>query len=342
MGFKPKQVFQPVSKKSTTNTVEKKKYNSESTNEVSKSNPFEVLTSVDNNVIWVLMGVGSQTRKLRFLDDDGNPLVPTGIIESDGEVEVVFDETANLRISMSGKDESDKGYVASLPFLCLVRPESLWDRKCLTNPRSDLMVVQRSQEEFEAMSLNQDNFLDWENKLRTWLSICGELEFIDRTFFLILRCGLEIIKSLEMMDLLERQHHMLSLIDMWSMINMEKFGKIHHDDDLTSAHMTHYVDIIEMFSSYGLCMKVMHLDVKFLSKRMEDLNMTIRHEFMDKLHGLISESEMNQTSSTVNVLCKDCGKGKMHKLHERGILMNKVKFETYEAMDARQVLVNWQ
>ncbi|GKC12867.1 ribonuclease H-like domain-containing protein, partial [Tanacetum coccineum] len=94
-------VFQPVSKKSTTNTVEKKKYNSESTNEVSKSNPFEVLTSVDND-----MDLG----KLRFLDDDGNPLVPTGIIESDGEVEVVFDETANLRISMSGKDESDKGY----------------------------------------------------------------------------------------------------------------------------------------------------------------------------------------------------------------------------------------
>ncbi|GJU66837.1 putative reverse transcriptase domain-containing protein [Tanacetum coccineum] len=27
-----------------------------------------------------------------------NPLVPTGIVESDSEVEVVFDETANLRI----------------------------------------------------------------------------------------------------------------------------------------------------------------------------------------------------------------------------------------------------
>ncbi|GJY30312.1 hypothetical protein Tco_0413807, partial [Tanacetum coccineum] len=30
--------------------------------------------------------------KLRLLDNDGNPLVPTGIVESDSEVEVVFDE----------------------------------------------------------------------------------------------------------------------------------------------------------------------------------------------------------------------------------------------------------
>ncbi|GJU65089.1 hypothetical protein Tco_1246924 [Tanacetum coccineum] len=44
------------------------------------------------------------------MDDDGNPLVPTGIVENDSEVEVVFDETANLRIAMSGKNESDKGY----------------------------------------------------------------------------------------------------------------------------------------------------------------------------------------------------------------------------------------
>nr|GEW36233.1 hypothetical protein [Tanacetum cinerariifolium] len=39
-----------------------------------------------------------------------NPLVPTGIVESDSEVELVFDETANLRILTNGKDGSDKGY----------------------------------------------------------------------------------------------------------------------------------------------------------------------------------------------------------------------------------------
>nr|GEW65034.1 ribonuclease H-like domain-containing protein [Tanacetum cinerariifolium] len=48
--------------------------------------------------------------KLRLLDKDGNPLVPTGIVESDSEVKVVFDETVNLRISTSNNDESDKGY----------------------------------------------------------------------------------------------------------------------------------------------------------------------------------------------------------------------------------------
>ncbi|GKA98541.1 zinc knuckle CX2CX4HX4C containing protein [Tanacetum coccineum] len=37
--------------------------------------------------------------KLRFVDDDRNPLVLTGIVDSDSEVEVVFDETVNLRIS---------------------------------------------------------------------------------------------------------------------------------------------------------------------------------------------------------------------------------------------------
>ncbi|GJU28714.1 hypothetical protein Tco_1167335 [Tanacetum coccineum] len=48
--------------------------------------------------------------KLRFVDDDGNPIVSTSIVDSDSEVEVVFDETANLRLSTSGKDGNDKGY----------------------------------------------------------------------------------------------------------------------------------------------------------------------------------------------------------------------------------------
>ncbi|GJZ53778.1 beta-caryophyllene synthase [Tanacetum coccineum] len=109
-----------------------------STKEVSKSNPFEVLTSIDNDVDLGTNGGISNSAdkgtinvsssntpigekidkierqicegKLRFVDDDGNPLVPTGIVDSDSEVEVVFDETANLRISKSGKEESDKGY----------------------------------------------------------------------------------------------------------------------------------------------------------------------------------------------------------------------------------------
>nr|GEU97079.1 hypothetical protein [Tanacetum cinerariifolium] len=122
----------------------------EPTIEVSNLNPFDVLNSVDNDAEFgtnwrttKLVNKGATSSgssfmnidnnrefasntpigekidkieqqicesKLRLLDNDGNPLVPTGIMESDSEVEVVFDETTNLRISTGGKDGSDKGY----------------------------------------------------------------------------------------------------------------------------------------------------------------------------------------------------------------------------------------
>ncbi|GJU11577.1 cytokinin dehydrogenase 3-like protein [Tanacetum coccineum] len=122
----------------------------EPTIEVSNSNPFDALISVDNDVEFGTNGgttnlvsngatssgssfmninndgefasntlIGEKIDKierqickgkLRLLDNDGNPLVPLGIVESDSEVEVVFDETTNLRISTSGKDGSDKCY----------------------------------------------------------------------------------------------------------------------------------------------------------------------------------------------------------------------------------------
>ncbi|GKB53583.1 pyruvate, phosphate dikinase, chloroplastic [Tanacetum coccineum] len=50
MGFKPKQVYQPVSKKSTTSNRGNKNKNVESTDEVSKSNSFDALNLVDNDV----------------------------------------------------------------------------------------------------------------------------------------------------------------------------------------------------------------------------------------------------------------------------------------------------
>ncbi|GJR61712.1 hypothetical protein Tco_1503874 [Tanacetum coccineum] len=46
--------------------------------------------------------------KLKFMDDDENPLVPTGNVDSDSEVEVVFDETTNLMTSTSFKGGSDR------------------------------------------------------------------------------------------------------------------------------------------------------------------------------------------------------------------------------------------
>ncbi|GKE33653.1 hypothetical protein Tco_1452975 [Tanacetum coccineum] len=127
-----------------------KKKGVEPTTEVSNSNPFNVLNSVDNDVEFGANGgttnlvnneatlsrsafrhidndrefasntpIGEKIDKIeqqiykdkiRVLDNDGNLLVPTDIVESDSEVEVVFDETANLRILTSGKDGSDKGY----------------------------------------------------------------------------------------------------------------------------------------------------------------------------------------------------------------------------------------
>ncbi|GJX10397.1 hypothetical protein Tco_0200256 [Tanacetum coccineum] len=74
MGFKPtKQVYQPVSKKSTANISGNKKHNADPTKKVSKSNPFEVLTSVENDVelgtnggMWIL---GKPLEKVDYSGD---------------------------------------------------------------------------------------------------------------------------------------------------------------------------------------------------------------------------------------------------------------------------------
>ncbi|GKB87007.1 ARID DNA-binding domain-containing protein [Tanacetum coccineum] len=150
MGFKPQKEYRPVSKKPNVSSSRNKKKGVEPTIEVSNSNPFDVLNSVDNDVEFgtnegttnlvnngatlsgsSLMNINNDGEfasntpigekidkierqicegKLRLLDNDGNPLVLTGIVESDSEVEVVFDEIVNLKISTSGKDGSDKGY----------------------------------------------------------------------------------------------------------------------------------------------------------------------------------------------------------------------------------------
>nr|GEW25586.1 hypothetical protein [Tanacetum cinerariifolium] len=53
--------------------------------------------------------------KLKFMDDDGNPLVPMGNVDSDSEMEVVFDETTNLMASTSFKGGSDRGNGTNSP-----------------------------------------------------------------------------------------------------------------------------------------------------------------------------------------------------------------------------------
>ncbi|GKC05452.1 hypothetical protein Tco_0997062 [Tanacetum coccineum] len=102
MGFKPQKEYRPVTKKLTASSSGNKKKGVEPTIECASNTPI----GTKINKIERQIGRG----KLRLLDNDGNPLVPTGIVESDSEVELVFPETANLRIPTSGKDESDKGY----------------------------------------------------------------------------------------------------------------------------------------------------------------------------------------------------------------------------------------
>ncbi|GKC23732.1 hypothetical protein Tco_1025882 [Tanacetum coccineum] len=121
MGFKPQKEYRPVPKKPNASSSGNKKKCVEPTIEVSNSNQFDVLYSVDNNVEFgtnggttnlVNNGATSSGSSFMNIDNDGEfaSNTPIGIVESDSEVEVVFDETANLRISTSGKDGSDKGY----------------------------------------------------------------------------------------------------------------------------------------------------------------------------------------------------------------------------------------
>ncbi|GKE65010.1 hypothetical protein Tco_1519171 [Tanacetum coccineum] len=102
MVFKPQKEYRLVTKKTNASSSSNKKKGVEPTIEFASNSPIgEKINKIEGQIC---------EGKLRMLDNDGNPLVPTGIVESDSEMEVVFDETANLRISTSGKDGSDKGY----------------------------------------------------------------------------------------------------------------------------------------------------------------------------------------------------------------------------------------
>nr|GEV07514.1 hypothetical protein [Tanacetum cinerariifolium] len=125
MGFKHQKEYRPVPKKPNASSSGNNKKGVEPTIKVSNLNTFDVLYSIDNDGEF---GTNGETTNLvnnkatlsgsSFMNIDNviefasnTPIVPMGIVESDSEVEVVFDETANLRISTSGKDESDKGWV---------------------------------------------------------------------------------------------------------------------------------------------------------------------------------------------------------------------------------------
>nr|GEY40125.1 hypothetical protein [Tanacetum cinerariifolium] len=135
-----KQIYRPISNKNDASTSGKKKQTEVSRQEVSNSNPFDAFNWVKNDddlgtnggisesagkgSVNVAHGSSSNTPiidkidklerqmldgKLIFMDDDGNSLVLTGNVGSKSKVEVVFDETANLRASTSFEGESDRG-----------------------------------------------------------------------------------------------------------------------------------------------------------------------------------------------------------------------------------------
>nr|GEY87202.1 zinc finger, CCHC-type [Tanacetum cinerariifolium] len=88
--------YRPLPKKPSASSSGNKKKSVKHTIEVNNSNLFDVLNSVDNDT--------------EFGTNRGLLICSYGYCESDSEVDMVFDETANLRISTSGKDGSDKGY----------------------------------------------------------------------------------------------------------------------------------------------------------------------------------------------------------------------------------------
>nr|GEY89820.1 homeobox protein knotted-1-like 2 [Tanacetum cinerariifolium] len=130
-------VSRPISNKISASTSGKKKQAELSSQKVSNSNPFDALNSTkdgddlgtnggnsksaENGSLNVVHGSSNNTPiiekidklerqildgKLMFVDDDGKPLykvVSKGNEDSESEVEVIFDETANLMASTSLK-----------------------------------------------------------------------------------------------------------------------------------------------------------------------------------------------------------------------------------------------
>nr|GEX05641.1 hypothetical protein [Tanacetum cinerariifolium] len=100
VGFKPtKQVYQPVSKKTTSNTSVYKKKNIEPTKEVCNSNPFEVLTSIENDVelgtnggISNLASQATNSSGSSFWNVDASSPSTTPIIEKINKIEKLIME----------------------------------------------------------------------------------------------------------------------------------------------------------------------------------------------------------------------------------------------------------
>ncbi|GKE77538.1 hypothetical protein Tco_1543658, partial [Tanacetum coccineum] len=96
-GFKPKQVYQPVSKKTTADTSANKKKNVDLPKEV--TNPFEVLTSVENDELGTNRGASNLASKATnssgssfWNAESSSPRKPLGKVDEDSEDEVDADD----------------------------------------------------------------------------------------------------------------------------------------------------------------------------------------------------------------------------------------------------------
>ncbi|GJX20162.1 retrotransposon protein, putative, unclassified, partial [Tanacetum coccineum] len=110
IGFKPKQVYQPVSKKPTANTSRNKKKNVEPTKEVSTTNPFDVLTSVDNDVELGINGgtsnfasQGANSSGSLFGNVNSSSPSTTHVIEKIGKIEKLIIDRKVILVDDEGK-----------------------------------------------------------------------------------------------------------------------------------------------------------------------------------------------------------------------------------------------
>ncbi|GJR01051.1 hypothetical protein Tco_0524035 [Tanacetum coccineum] len=97
VGFKPHKEYRPVPKKSTASSSGNKKKGEEPTIEVSNSNPFDVLNSVDNDVEFGtngrttnLVNNGATSSGSSFMNVDNSSSGTTPIIEKTGKFKVLI------------------------------------------------------------------------------------------------------------------------------------------------------------------------------------------------------------------------------------------------------------
>ncbi|GJR63779.1 hypothetical protein Tco_1505941 [Tanacetum coccineum] len=178
---------------------------------------------------------------------------------------------------------------------------------------------------FIADRLNGMNFLDWESRLRTWLTVANELIFIDGPC--PQRPNLRVDHPSHVgvyVRILSRGKEIVKVIVQNISLNLR---------DALEAFLRQYVLIVETVSTYDLCMKVMHMIMRRMPWDLEDFSMDIWHGFMKELHEFLFDSDWDQLSHPPDIVCMEYGSDMVPKLRAKGNRMNDEKFGTFEEMD---------